>query len=192
MADDLASAQFLVGIVMTTLLARPVTRVSLAIVAVVLLALSGFFWGRGFAPYPEDPIDNGITSGWDQGFLASCRFTTRSAEPHRSGDHVLAQGSWIADSSGCQAARVSVVLYGWWCDSHVARAFIVGDCAWKEIAVRSSLGTTVTAQSSCTSDETTGMLSEVDVDLLGQDTDERSRTSANVNCRPPDPLLPFP
>ncbi|MCY4615428.1 MAG: SwmB domain-containing protein [Chloroflexi bacterium] len=181
---------------MTTLLARPVIRVSLAIVAVVLLTLAGFFWGRGFAPYPEDPVDNGITSGSGTAWLkGTCYFNTRSVEPHRSGDHVLAQGSWGANSA-CPSARVNVVLYGWWCDSHVARAFIVGDCEWKAIADVSSVvgprkSYMVTAQSICTSDEPTGMLSEVDVNLLGwEDTAERSHTSANVNCRPPNARVP--
>lgn len=140
----------------------------------------------GFAPYPGHLEDDEITSGANP--TGSCIFNTRSAEPHRSGDHVLAQGWWIiGPNSRCPVARVNVVLYGWWCD--------VEACGWREIAEGSSVvrpaeasDEVVTAQSICTSDGTTGMRSVVDVDLLNmEDTGETSATTANVNCRPPDP-----
>ena len=139
----------------------------------------------GFAPYPGDADDNEITSGANS--TGSCIFNTRSAEPHRSGDSVVAQGWWIVSpDSECPVARVNVILYGWWCDSE--------GCRWRVIADGSSVvrpegasDQAVTAQRICVSDETTGMRSVVDVDLLDMtDTGERSVTVANVNCRPPN------
>lgn len=140
----------------------------------------------GFAPYPGNTDDDELTSGANPS--GSCIFDTKGAEPHRSGDHVLAQGRWIVGpDSECPVARVVVILYGWWCDP--------AGCGWREIADGSSVvrpagasDQVVTAQSICTSDETTGMLSVVDVDLLNmEDTGEQSVTVANVDCRPPNP-----
>ena len=138
----------------------------------------------GFAPYPGDTLgEDDHTSG----FGGSCTFSTRSADPHRSGDSVVAQGWWMVDpGSECPIARVDVILYGWWCDS--------AGCRWRRIANGSSIvrpeaasDQTVTAARICTSGETTGMRSVVDVDLLDiTDSSERSVSVANVDCRPPD------
>ncbi len=139
----------------------------------------------GFAPYSGDADDNEITSGANS--TGSCIFNTRSAEPRRSGDSVVAQGWWtVSPDSECPLARVDVILYGWWCDSE--------GCRWRVIADGSSVvrpegasDQIVTAQRICVSNETTGMRSVVDVDLLDMtDTGERSVAVANVNCRPPD------
>ena len=138
----------------------------------------------GFAPYPgETSAGDGVTSG----FGGSCTFNTLAARPHRSGDQVVAQGWWMVDADGeCPRARVDVVLLGWWCDAE--------ECGWRRIANGSSIVSpagagdrAVNAESTCISDETTGVQSVVDVDLIDwSDSAEVSVAIANVDCRPPD------
>jgi len=135
-----------------------------------------------FAPYPGDTLDETPatlgTGGGDR-----FQFETRSEDPYRSGDYVLAHGWWLnlLDNSP-PSAEVSVSLLAWWCDSE--------GCRWRRVAFQERIiapggDQRTTAQVMCTSDETTGFLSLVEVDLRDTpDSSEGAFTIANVDCRP--------
>ncbi len=135
-----------------------------------------------FAPYPGDTLDETPatlgTGGGD-----SFQFETRSADPYRSGDYVLAHGWWLnlLDNSP-PSVEVSVGLLAWWCDSD--------GCQWRRVAFQERIiapggDQRTTARVMCISDEITGFRSAVEVDLRNTpDSSEVAFSIANVNCRP--------
>ena len=136
-----------------------------------------------FAPYPGDtPDERAAALGTGQG--DTFQFETRSDDPYRSGDDVLAHGWWLnlLDNSPPDA-EVAVHLSAWWCDSE--------GCRWRRVAFQEGIiapggDQRITARVTCISDETTGFRSAVDLDLRNtSDSSEVAFTIANLNCRPP-------